>query len=69
MVNELEISKGPFKHYTALLRPDPPDLTLSVDSAKSLRQLADQIGRLQGFQELGRDERNYQVELHIRSPG
>jgi len=52
--------------YTALFRPDPPEATVSEEGAKTLRKLADQVAQIDGFQELARDERPSQVEVHIR---
>lgn len=67
MFSHFETSNAPQAHcYTAVLRPDPPDRTMSEEREKGLRKLADQVGQLDGFQELGRDERSYQIEVHLR---
>jgi hypothetical protein len=67
MFSHPKISNAPQVHcYTAVLRPDPPDIAISKEGEKALRKLADQVGQLDGFQELERDERSYQIELHLR---
>jgi len=67
MFSHFKTSNAPQAHsYTAVLRPDPPDSTMSEEGEKALRKLADQVGQLDGFQELERDERSYQIEVHLR---
>ena len=67
MDNYAKSSNAPQAHcYTAVLRPDPPDSTMSEEGAKTLRYIADQLGQIPGFEELERDERDYQIEVHFR---
>lgn len=56
----------PSRTFTALLRPDPPESPISERGTDALHELADKICQLEGLHELGRDERFYQVELHLR---
>jgi hypothetical protein len=53
--------------FTAQLRHDPPDITISEDAEKKLLKLTDQISQLDGFKELARDVRPDQTTLHLQS--
>ena len=52
--------------FTAFLRLDPPEMLASEERTKELHQIADKISQIEGLRELGRDQRPYQVELHLQ---
>lgn len=55
------------KRYTVVVRPDPPTIPISEEGTIHLRKLADQCSQFEGYEEVARDERFYQVEVLLRS--
>ena len=54
---------NPQKCFSVVVRPEPPTATASENGTVQLRKLADQCAQIEGFEEIDRDERGYQVEV------
>lgn len=57
-------SKGPY--YTATFRPDPPTIPISENGSLQLLKFAKHCADFEGYEEVARNERFYEVEVLLR---